>query len=298
MDFDAFARSHGVLLPLSLYPSAKIRRCATVDHPRAKNGAFMFDGERGWVRAWDGDGDTHWWNDPHATPPNPAEKRRRADKQRQEQQRLERRFHAAVAEATRLLASCYHEPHSYLASKGLPDEEGMVTPDYTLFVPMRHVDDNAVRGGQLIRWLPERVDADGVVLPAGWDKKQIPGSRLAQSTLFLGDRRAKEFWLVEGYVTGLSVRAALRSMHIAATVVVCFNDWNITQIAPRLAGRRFIFADNDKSGAGERAAKATGLPYCHSDQFGKDGKGEDANDMHQRAGLLAIAALMLKTRRG
>lgn len=296
MDFDAFARQHGLILPAHLFPSPKIRRCATDEHPRARNGAFMYDGERGWVRAWDMDGDTHWWNDPQARPPNPAERAKRAALQRAEQQRLERRHRQGVIDAQRLLDTCYIETHAYLASKGLPDVEGLVTEDYTLFVPMYHVETGALRGGQVIRWLPETVDEHGQVFKAHWDKKQITGSRMAHSLYYLGDSRAKELWLVEGYATGLSVRAALRSMHIPATVVVCWNDWNLTQIAPRLAGRRFIFADNDRSGAGERAAKATGLPYCLSDQYGRDGKGEDANDLFQRAGLLAVATLMMKTR--
>ena len=56
-------------------------------------------------------------------------------------------------------------------------------------------------------------------------------------------------------------------------------------------GRRYLFADNDKSGAGERAAQATGLPYCMSPVLG-----EDANDMHVRAGLLAVCGLLMRVR--
>jgi putative DNA primase/helicase len=298
MDFDSFARQHGLILPLYLSPSTKVRRCATDEHPKKRNGAYMYDGERGWVRAWDGDGDTHWWNDPHAKPPSGAERARREAERRAEARRLEWRLHQAVGEAQKMLDHCYIEPHPYLASKGLPEEKGLVTEDYTLFVPMYHVETGALRGGQVIRWLPEYVDEHGEVIKAHWDKKQITGSRMTQSLYYLGDATARELWLVEGYATGLSVRAALKSMNLNATVVVCWNDWNLTQIAPRLAGRRFIFADNDKSGAGERAAKATGLPYCLSDQYGRDGKGEDANDLHQRAGLLALTTLMMKTRRG
>lgn len=292
MDFDTFARQCGVLLPAHLYPSLKIRRCATVEHPRGKNGAFFYDGERGWVKAWDGDGDTHWWNDPHAKPATPRDRDAMAARQRAEKQRMEAAHARAVARASELLDTCYIEPHPYLSGKGLPDEVGLVTEDYELFVPMRHIDTGRVLGGQLIRHIAEGVDEHGEITRSHFEKKMIYGTRLAGAMFQLGHRWNRETWLCEGYATGLSVLNAIQSMHIDASVVVCFNDWNLVQVAKRLTvGRRFVFADNDKSGAGLRAAKATGLNYCLSPQ-----EGEDANDLHQRAGLLAVANLMMTTR--
>ena len=52
-----------------------------------------------------------------------------------------------------------------------------------------------------------------------------------------------------------------------------------------------MFADNDESLTGERAAQVTGLPYCMSPVVG-----EDANDMHARAGLLAVAKTIMNMR--
>ena len=43
--FIAFARAHGVEIDASkLDDSGKLRRCGTTDHPRSKNGAYVWDG--------------------------------------------------------------------------------------------------------------------------------------------------------------------------------------------------------------------------------------------------------------
>jgi putative DNA primase/helicase len=52
-----------------------------------------------------------------------------------------------------------------------------------------------------------------------------------------------------------------------------------------------VFADNDASQAGERAAIATGKPYVMSDVVG-----EDANDLHKRAGLFKVAQMLMRIR--
>jgi putative DNA primase/helicase len=48
-----------------------------------------------------------------------------------------------------------------------------------------------------------------------------------------------------------------------------------------------VCADNDASGAGERAAKATGLPYTMPPDTGTD-----FNDMHQACGIYAVIAAL------
>jgi phage/plasmid primase-like uncharacterized protein len=47
---------------------------------------------------------------------------------------------------------------------------------------------------------------------------------------FIGPIRCSERWLVEGYATGLSVRAALRELHREAQVVVCFSAFNLAHV--------------------------------------------------------------------
>ena len=74
-DFVTFAHSHGVLIDhAKLFASQRIRRCPTTENPRTLNGAYFWDGERGWVWAWDGEARVQWWNDPNARPWTDAEK--------------------------------------------------------------------------------------------------------------------------------------------------------------------------------------------------------------------------------
>ena len=73
MNFAQFASSFGLLIP-DVYPSTRIRRCPTELHPRSTNGAYFYDGDRGWVMTWDGDGKVNWWNDANAKPWTDAEK--------------------------------------------------------------------------------------------------------------------------------------------------------------------------------------------------------------------------------
>ena len=69
-DFVTFARAHGVLID-DLVASERIRRCPTEQNPLKKNGAFMWDGERGFVFAWDGEAKAQWYSDPTARPWTP-----------------------------------------------------------------------------------------------------------------------------------------------------------------------------------------------------------------------------------
>ena len=76
-------------------------------------------------------------------------------------------------------------------------------------------------------------------------------------------------------------------------MLVCFSANNLEHVAPQVRGRAFVFADHDASGPGQRTAEATGLPWCMSPI-----EGEDANDLHQRAGLMAVCAQIMAVRRG
>ena len=62
------------------------------------------------------------------------------------------------------------------------------------------------------------------------------------------------------------------------SVVVCFSAGNMQKLARDPRG--MVVADHDKSGTGERVAKATGLNYWMSDAVG-----EDFNDFQLRVGL-------------
>lgn len=277
MDFVSFARAHGVEIR-DLEMGVRVYRCGTVDHPRSDNGAYSWDGKRGWVMAWDGDGLVHWFND--ESQPWTAADKVAANKRREQQRRqnAEKQRRAAL-KAEAILTGCELKGHTYLRIKGFPNAMGLVTADGELVVPMRALAGDLV-GAQLI-WSD----------PEGWHKKMIYGMRAKGAVLRLGDHNARETWLVEGYATGLSVAAALAQMHLRACVLACFSADNLTYVAGLIGGKRFVAADHDESGKGEAAAKATGLPYCMPENAG-----DDWNDAHVLRGLAPLREALRATR--
>jgi len=278
MTFTAFALSHGLLVG-DVYASDKIKRCGTESHPRSTNGAFFFDGQRGWIFDWSTDAKTHWWNDTNATPWTDAEKREWADKKRRAEQERDAGYRRAAARASDIIKACKPSQHNYLRGKQLPDVLGLVNDAHELIVPMRHVQNNDLVGVQVIRFLTDTRE---------WEKKMLPGMRAKGAVLRLGSDRAGLTVLVEGYATGLTVEQAMRRISMRGSVLVCFSASNMVTVAPMVAGRKIVFADNDISKTGEACAKATGLPYAMSPV-----EGEDANDYFARAGLMAVCKALM-----
>jgi len=275
--FEQFAASCGVVIK-SLRRSDKIQRCGTVEHPRSTNGAYLWDGERGGVMAWDGDGVWRWYGGERREL-TPEEKRAWAKRQREAEADRARMHQRAAEVAEAHMAACELRTHGYLESKGFPQERGHVAEDGSLLIPMRDVRSNALLGVQRIYWDGER-----------WQKKMTAGMR-AKGAVFRIGPRMRETWLVEGYATGLSVAAALRRMHVHADVLVTFSANNMQHVAPTVQGDVFVFADNDPSGTGEAAANAIGRPYCMAPIIGYD-----ANDWHVRCGIFAIVSKISETR--
>ena len=282
MEFVNFARSNGVEIdPNRLFPSDKIRRCGTVDKPRSGNGAYFWDGNRGWVMDWSGEARVIWWQDKNAKPCTDEEKRQWAVKRASAASEQERRYQQAEAQAEATLKAATLSKHIYLEIKGFPEEKGLVLED-KLLVPMRNVVTNKLQGYQSIRWNPET---------RGYEKKMLAGMRAKNAVLYLGNRGVDETWLVEGYATGLSVRNALRSIGLPAAVVVTFSASNLLQVADQIPGKRFVFADNDESKTGEKIAIQTGLPWTMADQVGWD-----ANDLHFEKGLFSVVTKLMSCR--
>jgi putative DNA primase/helicase len=292
MMFVDFARAHGVLID-HLVEDGRIHRCATEGHERKKNGAWMYDGRRGWVMAWDIDGEVHWFNDPHAPAWTDAEKRAVDERRRAQAKRDQWKRLAAVKEATAMLRRASWAPAAYMQYKGFREKlSHYAKPEWkhgyahvvdgAMFVPMYSLQGQIV-GGQVIRWLPDE---------QRHEKKMIPGTKAKGAVFRLGPAMPRVTWLCEGFATGLSIKMALEQMRFADAVLVCFSDSNLVHVAPQIPGMRFVFADNDQSGAGERAAIATGLPYAMSST-----EGFDANDVHVKNGLFAVCELIRKARR-
>jgi len=278
MTFSAFLLSHG-LLPKDVYASSKVQRCPTATHPRSDNGAYFYDGYRGWCMDWANDAGVNWWSSGKEWT---AAEKRDFEQQRIAQAKRRREGHIKAAQrAAEIIKSCKPDTHNYLRSKQLPEVNGLVTDSGDLVVPMRGLD-NSLQGAQIIHWNLDTRE---------WEKKMIPGMRAKGAVLRIGGHRTAETWLCEGYATGLSVYEAIKRLRLNASVLVCFSDRNMVQVTNDVSGNRFVFADNDKSQAGLRAAQDTGLPYCMADT-----EGWDANDLHDKAGLMAVCKKIMEAR--
>ena len=266
-DFVTFARSHGLLIEYAPADD-RIHRCRTETKPRKRNGAFRFDGSRGWVMDWT----------VHHAPivfRSGAPVSRCIQALRDERIAEEARARKGAAErAEAMLRGAEYGVHPYLAAKGFPAQKGPVF-DGALLVPMR----SAKNYSRLLS--VQMIQSDGT-------KKFLPGGQAGGACFRLGS--GSERWYVEGYATGLSVLSALKAIYRSAEVVVCFNAGNLVKVSEAL-GPGYVFADHDrvKAGvrAGESAARATGLPWTQSPV-----EGEDANDLHLRQGLRAVSNLM------
>ena len=277
--FIEFARANGVLIdPSKFCPSEKIKRCGTVEKPRSLNGAFFWNGERGWVQDWSGDARVIWFGEHR--PFTEQEKRDWAAKRALAASDQDRAYERASQQADTLLRACKLENHPYLEYKGFKDIQGLVF-EGKLIIPMRNVRTNKLQGYQAIAWDEET---------RKYGKKMLYGMQARNAVLWLGSK-GEETWLVEGFATGLSVRHALKSVGIPASVVVTFSASNMVAVADQIPGKRYVFADNDESHTGEKAAADTGLPWTMADQVGWD-----ANDLHLEKGLFQLVGKIMELR--
>jgi len=287
MDFLQFASSHGLIVN-AVYPSDKIWRCPTVTKPRKKNGAYWFDGLCGWILNWE-DGNTQalWWKDENAHVTEAD--RERVRKLRMERQRKEAALHRQASEkAARMMREADEEEHYYLRHKAegkakqLAGQKALVL-NHEMLVPMYHAITGELLGLQRI-----------FVENNQWTKKFLYGSNTDLAVFAIGNGDKKI--LCEGYATGLSIKAACDNAGLPVSVIVCFTAGNILKVAAALKPD-LIFADHDapdprkpdkEFGVGIDVAMRTGFPWTCSPI-----QGEDANDMHQRAGILRLQAVIV-----
>lgn len=189
------------------------------------------------------------------------------------QQRDNAKHKKAANDAHSMLRRAEMMEHDYLTRKGFPDRKGLVLGTQ-LLIPMRDCKTNALTGLQTIQ-------------PWG-EKKFLPGTKAKGATFKIG--QGFETWLCEGYATALSVLMALQGLHCSAAVVVTFSAANLAHVAGLLKGKRYIVADHDESGTGERYAAKARIPFWMPPTLG------DANDFHQSEGLRALALELLNLR--
>ena len=229
--------------------------------------------------------------------PTPEEKRQAAEQRQREERRRRAVEERQAKKAVHILSLCEYTTHPYLTRKGFPDAKGLVH-DGDLIIPMRHYRDY------------HRLQSVQMIGPDG-SKKFLPGGRASEAVYKIG--KGAERYYCEGYVTALSVRAALRhlSRDRHSEVWVCLSAGNIPKVAESRR-RSMVIADHDwwrcpkkecrakwdyeskrcpscgSSGvtepAGEKHAKQTGLPYWMPPE-----PGTDANDVMLSHGVEALA---------
>lgn len=256
MTFIEFARAHGLIVNDLIV--GRWIATPTEDHPRKRNGRYKWLGDVGWAQNWATMTAPAMWKGEATI--SPAMRRVLAN------QRDARANEAAQAakKAAWILHQCEMKTHPYLVRKGFTDEIGNVWRNggqELLIIPMR-------LAGRLIGC--QMIDEEG-------NKRFLKG-QVTKGATFTIDAHGMPIF-VEGYATGLSVRAAMRSAKIRYTIHCCFSASNLTNVALQI-GRGMVVADNDSHKVGECAAQKSKLPYWLSDVVG-----EDFNDFSSRAGI-------------
>lgn len=283
MDIVTFARLHGVTID-RLVEDGKWHRVPTVSHPKKRNGAYMSRGVYGFVQDHATMTEpTHW--QPDANEVKNIDHTKIAQLAKEAAERIRSDQEAAARKAGWMMHQSVVTTHAYLTSKGFPDECAHVfqNPEghKLLLIPMRV--DGKIVGVQRISDQP------------GHEKRFLYGQRTSEAVYVIDNKGPKFF--VEGYATGLSVRAALVALKARYTIFVCFTAGNLLRVAKN-HGEGIVIADNDKpcvphpapGGHGLEVAKSIGLPYWLSDR-----EAEDFNDFEQRAGLFRASQSLKQT---
>lgn len=178
----------------------------------------------------------------------------------------------AAKKAEWIVGQCKLEQHAYFDSKGFKELKGMVwwpeEQNNLLCLPM-HV-------GKFLVGL-QMIDRTGA-------KKFLSGQRTSKAEFVFdtGTLNAVDWW-VEGYASGLSLRACLAALKLRYRIHVTYSAGNLK----RMAHSGYVVADNDLSGTGKQAAIATGLPYWMPPE-----PGTDINDFHMKHGTFRASQVL------
>lgn len=290
----------GIKAPASPPPPGRWKRTDSLGvHGKGDASIMIFDDRRGGI-AWN-------WQTQTKLPfriagedgaPVSLASRRDAEA-RQRRERAENDLAAEVAH--RIVQSAAQAKHPYLATKGFPDELGLVHETPQAKFPRSKL------GEAMARAMPEG-EGPWLIVPGRIGKNvttvQFIGADGAKKNLLRGRMggaahriaTGAETWVCEGIATGLTVRAALRLLGRPVTVLCAFSASNAASIAGGSAGA-ILATDNDKPvetfgglGTGEYYARKSGHAWAMPPEAG------DWNDHHTRHGLRAVAMLLREVR--
>jgi len=271
MTFHEFAASHGLVL--RGLEMGKIIRCSTTDNTKSKNGAYLFEGDWGFVQNWGLHESPIIWQDKGV---EDTPKFREKVKNSQIKHSKERALNAARAaeKAVEMLANCSLEISTYMAKKGFADTCFNMLErdnDYPLLViPMRK--DGRIVGCQTI-------DHEG-------GKKFLFGMVTKGASFTIGSGSVT--LLVEGYASALSLQLALSKIGIKYKILICFSAGNVAHIA-KSNPNAIIICDHDKSLVSQTMATKSGLRYWVPPDIGSD-----VNDTHMSLGLFKLSQMLKK----
>jgi len=184
---------------------------------------------------------------------------------------------AAASKAKQQWSQAAPGPHGYLERKGITGQ-GTRVKDGRLLVPLYGPD------GKL--WNVQSIDEDGGKLFLKGGRKKGCYCPIANK-----DDSKRLIYIVEGYATGASVRAAT-----GAVVVVAFDAGNLVDVAQAMRDKYpdaelVIAGDNDASGTGQakawEAARAVAGYVVLPGEVDKDW-----NDLAQEMGLDSVGAML------
>ncbi len=274
LTFEQAIRISGLIPPAYIVPDGKWKRCATVDHPKKRNGAFILHADgKGFWRNWATDDGVNAWSDDNTTKAKPIDMAKvQAQRDRDRQYRIQ-----AVKSARKFWNKCQllSLHHKYLSDKGLSALGcfGLREHDGLLVIPVMY-------GASLIS--VQTITVDGT-------KRFWPGAPVKSGCHILRRERSAITVLCEGLATGLAVFQSVRN----ASVVVCFDAGNLLPVTQHLkpTGSVVFMADNDhttkvKRGFNPGIGKATnaaeligaGVAWCEGIE------GSDAADYLKELG--------------
>jgi putative DNA primase/helicase len=219
------------LLPRDIVADGRWYRCATVDHPKKKNGCFMLRncGTRGYFKNYAVD---DGWNEWHDDRPMTAAQRRQSDVDLANARKrdAERRI-VAVKKMRSYWDSLkpLRGVHPYIEAKGLSMMGcgGLRADRDLLVIP-------AMRSGALMSL--QTITSEG-------EKKYHFGCSMKGATYALTRRNSVVTCIAEGFATGLAIYQSLPQ----ASVFICFDAGNMVQVSAemKLRGMSVVCADND-----------------------------------------------------
>lgn len=197
------------------------------------------------------------------------EERQKFESQRAAREAKDKRRQEAAAKRAESIWSAAQvcERHDYLNRKNVHSYGLRVAENGNLIIPLR--------------------DADGKICTlqfiSGDGEKRFLSHGRKRGCYFAIGKPNGTIILAEGYATAASIHEA--SGQAAA---VAFDAGNLKHVAEALHTKYpdtklIVAADNDESGAGERAAKETGLPYAMPPKTS-----DDFNDLYLREGAEAV----------